>query len=517
MNERQLHELSQAVLDGTASEGDALELQDALRHDAAARKTYLEFAGLHQALEFRFSRASVTPSRGGVAHAAPTARVISWPRRVAMWASAAAAVLVAAWGIGSFRFGERRVATLQAAPQSVMQVEHRGDETLADGGLGVDSRVRLDQGEVELDFVGGTRAVIQGPADFTLVSRTVLKLKRGTAWVLVSEKDHGFRVTTPTLEVTDYGTEFGVSVDPTAPDEVHVFSGEVEAARVGADHREKLHTGMARRAEPDGSLAEIRLRPQAFSRSLAPGLPYLHFSFDELTGDRFAITGTHPDIAGMTATLLRAGGRPQLVPGVSGKALQLTGAGDRVRTDWPGISGISPRTVEYWLKVDPHTSFRENSRPSPSIVGWGDPRLPRGKWKTMLIQAQANGPAVPRISFGGYAYDAPLGVNDGRWHHLAFTYTGKAGENGHPEVGIHIDGKKQPLEFRNYTDQPFDQKLPETSDGAAAHPLGIGTSLDPNGSYFKGQIDELKVYGGVLTNEEIRAEFEKGAAAGATR
>src|SRR5690606_18106665 len=142
------------------------------------------------------------------------------------------------------------------------------------------------------------------------------------------------------------------------PDEIHVFSGEVEAAPLAGGNSERLLTGMARQADATGSLREIDLKPDSFSRSLPPGLSYLHFTFDEMEENRFPVTGTHTVADTLVATLKPEGGfLPPLVPGVFGKALRLTGNGDQVITNWPGISGISPRTVSYWLRVDPRSNL----------------------------------------------------------------------------------------------------------------------------------------------------------------
>ena len=70
MNRRELERAIQDLLDGTASEGDARELQALLKAEPDARRTYLEYASLHQSLEYGISRSS--PSRTVAPAAAPT-------------------------------------------------------------------------------------------------------------------------------------------------------------------------------------------------------------------------------------------------------------------------------------------------------------------------------------------------------------------------------------------------------------------------------------------------------------
>lgn len=496
---QQLEELCQAVLDGSATDGDAAELQEILRHDAGARRIYWEHVRLHQALEMRFARSSALPSRSGVLE-------FPAPRRNFPAGIAAAAVVLLGAAMWIFWGRERPAATYRVAKQSIFQVEHANGAKVSAGTLMPGSRLHLQQGEVELEFAGGSRAVVLGPADLKLDSALSLKMNRGNGWFHVSRKDRGFRIVTPELDLVDHGTDFGVSVNLLDPDEIHVFSGEVDAAARSGGETKRLTTGMARSAGESG-LAEIELKPDSFARSIGSGLPYLHFSFDSLEKGRFPVDGTLPETKTIHAAPVAGKSPPTLVPGVSGQALRLSGSGDAVTTDWPGISGISPRTVSFWLRVDRANDLTR----LPSIVGWGDYRLPRGKWKILLDQARRDAPAYPRISFGEYAYDAPLATNDGRWHHLAFSYTGTAAPSGHPDIAIHIDGVKQHPVFRNYTDQPFQPGLPATATtGGNSQPLGIATAIDASPCAFSGEIDELKIYTGVLSDADIRAEFEAG-------
>ncbi|MES2997424.1 MAG: LamG-like jellyroll fold domain-containing protein [Verrucomicrobiota bacterium] len=502
VNRNHLEELCQAALDGTATDGDAVELQNVLRHNANARALYWEYVRLHQALELRFSHASALPARSSVMEFPGTRRGTA--TRATLAAAAAIAIGIGTWAVLA---RDRSAATYRASTQSILRIEHANGAKHAAGTLMPGSRIHLRQGQIELHFSGGTRSVIQGPAELRLQSSAAIELRRGNGWFHVSRKDHGFQVTTPELNLIDYGTDFGVRVNLLDPDEIHVFSGEVKATPRSGGQGKHLVTGMARLVDSSGTLAEIPLAPDSFARTMSQGLPYLRVSFDALTDGRFSVTGTHPEANTVNARLNAGKGSPTLVAGVSGNALRMSGRGDQVVTDWPGISGIAPRTVMYWLKVDPAANLLGH----PSIVGWGDYHMPRGKWKTMLLQEVSGGPAFPRISFGGYAYDAAVPVNDGKWHHLAFSYTGKAAENGHPDVAIHIDGKNQgTLKFRNYDRSPFDHQLPETNTEGAAQPMGIASVIDDSPVTFAGQIDELKIFAGVLADDDIRAEYRKG-------
>lgn len=492
----------QALLDGEATDGDARRLQEALRNDPGARRMWLDYAALHQALDYRFPRAPAVPGRRASLVEGSLRR--QRRRMVALsLAAACAALVVFALLLRLFLVPERPpAAAFRTAPQSLWSVTHAEGQKRKEGGLSPGSRVRLDQGTLELDFAGGTRAVLLGPADFTVEDEGTLRLGSGTGWFLVPEKDVGFRVMTPELGVLDLGTEFGVIADPADQDEVHVFSGRVEVtARTGRKEKRMVAGVGALRVDPAGRLREIAPRGEDFLRSLPDGLPSIRFAFDGEMDGRIEVSGNHPAAGRIRAELESSGDHPRVVPGVSGGALEFDGRGGHVVTDWPGISGIGPRTVTFWVRVDPAADLTGH----PGMVGWGDPRMPNGKWKLLLTQETPGAPAYPRISIGGHAYDAPAAANDGRWHHLAMSFTGRMGDDGHPELAIHFDGERQPLIHRHFP-EPGGPRTPDTRTEFGALPMSIGGPVDPWPGSFVGRIDELKIYPGVLPEEEIRSQ-----------
>ena len=423
---------------------------------------------------------------------------------VRSFAVAVAAMVVLGLGMWAYLVPMRKpTALIRLSAQSIYTITRTSGDKHDENGLGDGSEVKLQQGTVELVFAGGSRATIQGPADFRVISSKVLQMRRGSAWFDIVDGDHGFTVATRNLEVVDLGTEFGVIADPIGQDEVHVFKGKVRAQCLRWQKTsEELTAGTSRQVDPIGQLKPIASRPEAFLKKLPDGLAYLHLPFDELNSGHFEMKGSFPGASGIIPRLVSEGGSPRLVPGVAGNALSLSGKGDHVATEWPGFSGIAPRTVSFWLKVDPSI----NLSMLPSIVGWGDYRVPGGKWKSMLEQKSPGAPAYPRISFSEYTYDAPTSVNDGKWHHLAMTYSGRIGENGHPEVGIFVDGVNQSLTYRDFFIDPDVQRLPKTRTHIGAMPLGIGSIIDEGSATFTGLIDELKIHAGVLSAEDIQRE-----------
>jgi hypothetical protein len=95
--------------------------------------------------------------------------------------------------------------------------------------------LRLERGLAEIEFEGGARVILQGPAGIQLVSGSCARLFHGTLTARVSEGARGFAVLSPRGKVVDLGTEFGLSVNERGATTVRVFTGEVEAFSLAAD------------------------------------------------------------------------------------------------------------------------------------------------------------------------------------------------------------------------------------------------------------------------------------------
>jgi hypothetical protein len=97
-----------------------------------------------------------------------------------------------------------------------------------------DSSRRLIQGLVKVRLEDGAEVLIQGPAEFCAENTNQLYLAFGKISTVIPPRAQGFVVRTPSATVVDYGTEFGIIVDPAGRTEAHVFKGEVEL-RCGPD------------------------------------------------------------------------------------------------------------------------------------------------------------------------------------------------------------------------------------------------------------------------------------------
>jgi hypothetical protein len=129
-------------------------------------------------------------------------------------------------------------------------------------------RLSLRSGLAHIEFYSGATLILEGPAELDLISANAAFCARGKLRATVPAQAQGFTVTTPTLELVDRGTEFGVQVEPSDKTEVHVFQGKVDlydagSNRTAAGHK-ALTTGEGVHLDGPGALRAIKSDPDAF-------------------------------------------------------------------------------------------------------------------------------------------------------------------------------------------------------------------------------------------------------------
>lgn len=245
-------ELLALMADERLSSDDAQRLSELIAKDEAMRRRYLEEATLGAALEWAHGAASGAPVKvADLGAVGPEPPIDDRPlvlsrgvvRSVATFAAGATAVGLLLSAIGVLRLTPAGPA-LEPAPVVADEVpEHAVVATLtglvdcvwadptgaATYGeqLYAGRRLRIDSGLAQLTFESGAQLILQGPVTFELRSDMEAELDRGKLAAVVPQQAHGFSVRTPTAEIVDLGTEFGLEVDESGATDVHVFQGEV--------------------------------------------------------------------------------------------------------------------------------------------------------------------------------------------------------------------------------------------------------------------------------------------------
>ena len=137
-------------------------------------------------------------------------------------------------------------------------------------------RLRLSHGLMQLTFDTGAKVVLEGPADFVASAPTEAVLTQGKISAAVPRFARGYTILTPTAEVVDLGTEFGVDVDKSGASQVHVFDGDV-VARPRGEHgtgSQLIHArqdeGVEFTSEKSQAARRISADRQKFVRRLTP-------------------------------------------------------------------------------------------------------------------------------------------------------------------------------------------------------------------------------------------------------
>jgi hypothetical protein len=136
----------------------------------------------------------------------------------------------------------------------------------------------LQSGAAEVALENGVRLVLSGPCEVQLVNEMRGRVFRGSLVAKVPTAAHGYTLTTPSSQVIDLGTEFGVAVDRSGKSEVHVFTGEVISRWNGP---EKVQGKSLRLHQNDGARYGLKKSETTlitadetrFVRDLAPRLP----------------------------------------------------------------------------------------------------------------------------------------------------------------------------------------------------------------------------------------------------
>jgi len=179
-------------------------------------------------------------------------------------------------------------------------------------------------------------------------------------------------------------------------------------------------------------------------------------------------------------------------PGLVGEAFDFDGfaGGQDDRLDLPpsALDGLGDTTIEMWMQTEADQGVFISGANDLQVYSDNEMLLFQGLEGVFVFVRQVHGGGLPFF------------VNDGVWHHLAFTRSGDIGT-------FYIDGVV--VDSRTVSSEFF-----EIGPGG----LILGQEQDCLGGCFQpeqafdGLLDELSIYDRALTDAEILAIFEAGEA-----
>ncbi len=500
----ELNELCGAMADGTLSDAQRARLAAYLRTSEAARRFYVQALGQSASLHTYASEL----------HAEAPDLPESNPRlmrRWFIWLPAAAAIALAGWLALHVRSDADPVAgEFVARVTGAKNARWSSPPPLPGDRLGKNQRLDLAGGLAEITFDSGARVTLEGPASMAIASAWAGTLHRGTVRVSVPSEAIGFRISHPAVEVVDLGTEFTMIADGRGAAEVLVLKGEVEAApRGGSQEAILLREKEARRFATTG-ISEVPDRERKFALlhgplqldRMVPPTRLAHWSFDEPAGALVRAEAGGAASADLAAQIYSAADLAAArTEGRRGRALRLDGE-RYARTTLPGISGGTPHTISFWIRVPEDAPLSE----AYSMVTWATRSKKLGNRHAGINwnRDRTEGPlGALRTDFRGGHAIGTTSLRDGRWHHIAVSFS--AGDE-QPDA---------PVQVRQYVDGQLESSTVLTSrspapavdsDPALADVVWIGRRLGPNGprpERFRGDLDELFIADRCLEPHEI--------------
>lgn len=513
-----------AYIHGELSDDESRDLEEQLQQDRSLCRIYLELAEDELTLARRASteeaaRALDEEAFGTKLEVPP--RESNWKMSSA-WRITIAACIVAActtiWGIS-----ERGLRQTQGPVQQQPLNEDTSAETPVDpnltGYLITDAaatfrtgfapqdnrfergRYVLDEGVAHVQLVSGVDLVLKAPVEFSLSDPLHMQLDSGAIRATVPEKAKGFLVTTPTADVEDLGTEFGVSVNAeTGESEVHVFDGEVNIREENkGDVTMSLREGQAAQVDQNGSPKTGEVRADLFPSADSVALKRWRLWSNNFRNDPSLVAYFPFEQTNEPELLKNAADGSSASDGMIRGAIWTTGR-------WPGkdalwfdndshavelqIEGEYPTlTIAAWIKFD---RFESGSSIILRSSDWDAPGALR--FFTSRNSSLVNG------SIGGATEARPRslrqGIPTGEWLHLATVFDGDTSE------------------YRSYLNgnlmmtRRCEQSMPvRVGDAKIAVSRDVVTNY--NWRAIRGRIDELSLWNRVVSAEELRSLYRE--------
>ncbi len=129
-------------------------------------------------------------------------------------------------------------------------------------------KYKLKQGTIKILFEDGAQVVINGPAEFSVTNNDRMQIESGKIFVHVPSKSIGFRVDTPSCDIVDLGTEFGINVNSREA-EVHLIEGKamlVPSVKLKDSFSEIITENQARHITSGGQISERPFNGTEFVR-----------------------------------------------------------------------------------------------------------------------------------------------------------------------------------------------------------------------------------------------------------
>jgi ferric-dicitrate binding protein FerR (iron transport regulator) len=246
--ENELFQLAQKVQTDQLTPDEAARLEEWLRTSQHARTVWFEIQDLELGLHELCASNNENPPAVLWMKTESTRSFRAWiPLALAC---SLFGVLLGGWYLFDLnsRVNQRReVASLLL----MSDCKWDGDRTFRESERLMPGTIGLREGTTMIRWDGGADVVLDGKCKVEIVSAGEVRLIAGKIVARVPESATGFRVTTPSKNIIDLGTEFSVSIDDDGTTDLHVLDGVVEWSEDNSSAQHRLHQGEGVRFEPN--------------------------------------------------------------------------------------------------------------------------------------------------------------------------------------------------------------------------------------------------------------------------
>ncbi len=522
LNERD--SLIDELIDGSISEADFLRLEADMRVNPEARQSYYRRLKLDHAL--------LAEAEDLIPEETEAKAIPFWLEHARGLLGIAAVAVVAMLGALGWQFKaskdsvESALAAEPIATGFAILSDHssavwKNRPYLGRGDLLPQGPLRMQSGLAQLELFSGVTVIVEGDAEFEIVSPMEMTVAHGKVRALVPTAAQGFKVSTPSGDVIDLGTEFALNVTPEGSD-MRVLDGEIEW-RPNAQDKQLLNNGESLSWAIDGYSNE--------GNSLAPHLPTiddLEKHFAQIRNERrdawaslSASLGQDPRIiayypmngdSGWSRELNDASSSSLHGTIVSARrdadrwnqsasALNFSPAGSRVRVAIPGDHGSL--TFYCWARIDSLdrmynslflTDGHELNEPHWQIMS--DGRL----FFSVKKQDATEKGKDKHIAYSPSFWDPSL---SGKWFQIATVFNVEEGTTTHYVNGEAISQDRIPEHYKVDV-----VKIGNASIGNWNEP----TRADPQFALrnLNGAIDEFAIFNEALESAEIVRLYQQG-------
>ena len=376
MNDPRLEHLLDRYFDEALTAEEADELNQAILSSPRVRELFWQRQKFHAGLR-QWGEQAWGQSRSVDLENTRLSRAVRWRTTLLRGTVLACAALLMLSAAIWWNWRERSPAEPMTEAVAVLtrMVEAQwGDERMRRAGDSLSPGwLHLRSGLVQVEFISGARVVIEGPADFEILSAMGGSCARGKLSAEVPPQARGFSVRAAGATIVDLGTSFGLEVGPTNRADVKVLKGEIQIKQ-NYGPKQNLVEGQAMRMTPDGGLRDLgknapsfasveslndrfdagsKRREERWQATMAKLVadPHLLMHYDFATAapwSRTLINRVPSAAAGTNASLVGCRWAEGRWPGKG--ALEFHGVTDRVRFTLDG--SFEELTLAAWVRVD---------------------------------------------------------------------------------------------------------------------------------------------------------------------